>query len=63
MCIDKYILSCHTCRLPAHLQPELYGNLEKGDKILEINGVPIKNQDQSEVPTCISMQYVKSQSM
>ena len=36
-------------RLPEHLQPELYGNLEKGDKILEINGVPIKKQDQSEV--------------
>ena len=36
-------------RLPEHLQPEQYGHLEKGDKILEINGVPIKNQDQSEV--------------
>lgn len=36
-------------RLPEHLQPEQYGHLEKGDKILEINGVPIKNQDQSEI--------------
>ncbi|XP_065891451.1 LIM domain kinase 1-like [Dysidea avara] len=42
-------------RLPEHLQPELYGNLEKGDKILEINGVPIKNQDQSEINRLTSL--------
>ena len=50
-------------RLPEHLQPEQYGHLEKGDKILEINGVPIKNQDQSEVgrylrySSCVSSDY------
>ena len=36
-------------RLPAQLLPEDYGNLEKGDEIIEINGVPIKWQNQEEI--------------
>ena len=36
-------------RLPSHLLPEEYGNLQKGDEIIEINGVPIRWQNQEEV--------------
>ena len=44
--------SLPTFRLPSHLLPEEYGNLQKGDEIIEINGVPIRWQNQEEVRIC-----------
>jgi LIM domain kinase 1 len=36
-------------KLPHHLLPAEYGNLQKGDEIVEINGVSIKWQNQEEI--------------